>query len=106
MIQGLLDERNRIDATIAKLEALQTQGKPAAPTSRRGRKAMSMSEREEVSRRMRNYWDQRRRGPGALDGAAESGGGSAAGSPVSSPADSVVEEPVPEQGRPAVAGAK
>lgn len=72
MIQDLLDERNRIDATIAKLEALREQGKPAPSASRRGRKAMSLTEREEVSRRMRNYWDQRRRSsPGGEVKAAE-----------------------------------
>lgn len=60
MIQDLLDERNRIDATIAKLEALREQRAATPAASRRGRKAMSPTEREEVSRRMRNYWDQRR----------------------------------------------
>jgi hypothetical protein len=66
MIQHLLDERKRIDATIARLEALNlpgTSGSTSASVSgkRRGRKNMSLTEREEVSRRMRNYWETRRR---------------------------------------------
>lgn len=64
MIQELLDERTRIDTTIAKLEALNVPGTRSAPVagaSRRGRKNMSMTEREEVSRRMRTYWEAKRR---------------------------------------------
>jgi hypothetical protein len=94
MIQDLLDERDRIDATIAKLEALRGPGGAAPRGSRRGRKAMSLSEREEVSRRMRNYWDQRRR----LDGTP----------PVDSPpfAHDSAEEPVhnEEKSRKATSG--
>ena len=66
MIQHLLDERKRIDATIARLEALNLpsaggSSMSAAGGKRRGRKNMSMTEREEVSRRMRNYWESKRR---------------------------------------------
>ena len=64
MIQELLDERTRIDTTIARLEALKVPGTRSAPVagvSRRGRKNMSMTEREEVSRRMRTYWETKRR---------------------------------------------
>ena len=75
MIQDLLDERNRIDSSIAKLEALREQRTAAPATAgKRGRKAMSALEREEVSRRMRNYWDRRRHEVMAGEAAREGAG--------------------------------
>ncbi|MCX6590686.1 MAG: hypothetical protein NTZ56_04095 [Acidobacteria bacterium] len=65
-IRELLDERNRIDSLINRLESMQHQTIAAqarkGPPKRRGRKQMSESERKEVSERMRKYWETRRKG--------------------------------------------
>ena len=78
MIHHLLDERKRIDATIARLEALHqpvaTGNSSLESKSRRGRKNMSLTEREEVSRRMRNYWESRRREAAGKKEAAKAAG--------------------------------
>jgi len=63
-IQDLYAEKQRLERVIISLEALL--GVREAPASRRpgakrGRKSMSPSERLEVSARMKNYWDRRRR---------------------------------------------
>jgi hypothetical protein len=66
-IQDLYAEKERLERVIASLEALLGIGKPIVPQVRgakRGRKSMSPSEREEVSARMKNYWDRRRKDPG------------------------------------------
>jgi len=57
-IHDLIQERKRLDALIASLEARsRTIGRTK---SRRGRKSMSPEEREQVSRRMAAYWSARR----------------------------------------------
>lgn len=62
-IKALYDEKAKLDQVIASLEKLQTTassiGVPAG--HRRGRKSMDAKEREEVSRRMKNYWASRRK---------------------------------------------
>ena len=88
LIRELKEQRRRVERTIAALEAIWgvqgTAGQsPYAPppTARRGRKAMPEPERQEVSRRMKEYWAvwrreraaQRRRGGG---GGAAAGAGS------------------------------
>ncbi len=63
-IRDLLDERNRLDAIITRLERAQeieAAKALSAPPKRRGRKNMPEEERRIVSERMRNYWAQRRR---------------------------------------------
>jgi hypothetical protein len=63
-IQDLYAEKEKLERVIASLEELQrTAGAvPAIPkASRRGRKSMSPVEREEVSERMKRYWDGRRK---------------------------------------------
>ncbi|MCU0246909.1 MAG: hypothetical protein MUC42_10055 [Bryobacter sp.] len=61
-IKELLAERRRIDELIEHLERLQQQRAVQSTESRkrRGRKSMTEAERQEVSRRMRNYWEKRR----------------------------------------------
>jgi len=62
-IQDLYAEKERLERVIASLEALMGIAKtdvPKACGSKRGRKSMSPSEREEVSARMKKYWDRRR----------------------------------------------
>ncbi len=62
-IQDLYAEKERLERVIASLEALMGIGKPDMPKARggkRGRKSMSPTEREEVSARMKKYWDRRR----------------------------------------------
>ena len=63
-IQELYAEKEKLERVIASLEELQrTAGiLPAAPkgTKRRGRKSMSPRERQEVSARMKKYWESRR----------------------------------------------
>ncbi len=62
-IQDLYAEKERLERVIASLEALMGIGKvetPKAKGGKRGRKSMSPTEREEVSARMKKYWDRRR----------------------------------------------
>ena len=62
-IQDLYAEKEKLERVIASLEELQrTSGPlPELPkTRRRGRKSMSPEERQEVSERMRKYWETRR----------------------------------------------
>jgi len=88
LIRELKEQRRRVERTIAALEAIwdiQANAEPRSdgkPTSvRRGRKAMPEPERQEVSKRMKEYWAawrreraaQRRRGGG---GGAAAGAGS------------------------------
>jgi hypothetical protein len=65
-IQDLYVEKEKLERIIASLEELQrsAQSDPSsAPkaTSRRGRKSMSHAERQEVSERMKRYWEARRK---------------------------------------------
>jgi hypothetical protein len=63
-IQDLYAEKDKLERVIASLEELQrTAGAaPSAPrpSKRRGRKSMSPEERQEVSDRMKKYWEARR----------------------------------------------
>ena len=70
-IQQLYEEKERLERVIASLEELQrTAGFIPALTpavKRRGRKSMPAPERQEVSERMKKYWENRRkpRDPGS-----------------------------------------
>jgi hypothetical protein len=65
-IRELVEEKKRIDKTIATLEAMLAKGLPAADNGtrsvlkRRGRKSMGADERRQVSERMARYWAARR----------------------------------------------
>ena len=57
-IRELMQEKKRLDAVIASLEARSNAG--PRQKGRRGRKSMSAEERDAVSRRMSAYWAARR----------------------------------------------
>jgi hypothetical protein len=62
-LRELYNEKKRLDASIASLEArikASRAGSTAKPAKRRGRKSMSAAERLEVSKRMTLYWNARR----------------------------------------------
>jgi len=59
-LRELYEEKRRLDAAIATLEA-HLKRKPVRPPARRGRKSMSREERQAVSARMKRYWENRRR---------------------------------------------
>jgi hypothetical protein len=62
-LQELHQEKKRLDAAITALETRLRLAKAARGTpsvERRGRKSMSPEERQEVSRRMAKYWEDRR----------------------------------------------
>ena len=63
-LRELYQEKKRLDAAIAALEARLKVGRAASSAKsvkgRRGRKSMSPAERLEVSRRMTLYWEARR----------------------------------------------
>jgi hypothetical protein len=62
-LQELHQEKKRLDAAITALETRLRLAKGAradARVERRGRKSMSPEERQEVSRRMAKYWEERR----------------------------------------------
>ncbi len=63
-LRELYNEKKRLDATIAALEArikgANTGSAAKAAKRRRGRKSMSAAERLEVSKRMTLYWEARR----------------------------------------------
>lgn len=65
-IRELYEERARLDRVIASLEELQRAGREQnhdEPPPRRGRKAMDEEERRQVSKRMKQYWAERRKKP-------------------------------------------
>lgn len=70
-IQDLYAEKEKLERVIASLEELQrTAGElPELPKTgkRRGRKSMNPKERQEVSERMKRYWESRRQQGGAAD---------------------------------------
>lgn len=72
-IRELYEEKSRLDRVIASLEEMQRNAAalPAAlpETRKRGRKSMDEHARQEVSARMKKYWDARRK----QDQAAEQG---------------------------------
>ncbi len=62
IIRQLYEERERVDHAIRSLEELlakEASGDTAR--KRRGRKSMSQEERRQVSKRMRKYWEDRRK---------------------------------------------
>jgi hypothetical protein len=63
-IQQLYEEKERLERVIASLEELQrTAGAVpilAQASKRRGRKSMTAVERQEVSERMKRYWESHR----------------------------------------------
>ena len=65
IISELYFQRGKLDLVIAALEELQRVQQSAdglaAPPLRRGRKSMSAEERRQVSERMKEYWQNRRR---------------------------------------------
>jgi len=58
-LRELYLEKRRLDKAIATLEAL-VNAKEAEAVKRRGRRHMPAAEREQVSARMRRYWEARR----------------------------------------------
>jgi hypothetical protein len=75
-IRDLYAEKERLERVIASLEELQQKAVPVQETatarSRRGRKSMSPTERQEVSERMKKYWATRRPKSGKSPGAESS----------------------------------
>jgi len=65
-IQDLYAEKEKLERVIASLEELQRSAGTLPPlpkaAGRRGRKSMSPEERQEVSERMKKYWEGRRHG--------------------------------------------
>ncbi len=63
VIAFLNRERAQIEEAISQLERLRNSTEPAVSTSvsRKGRKSMTVEERQQVSIRMRAYWAGRRR---------------------------------------------
>ena len=61
IIRCLYVEKAKVEDSIAALEALGSVHTVAAePARRRGRKFMGTEERQQVSERMKRYWDSRR----------------------------------------------
>jgi hypothetical protein len=64
-IRELYEEKKRLDRVIASLEEMQrnaaTLPNMIIPEKRRGRKSMDPQARQEVSERMKRYWDARRK---------------------------------------------
>lgn len=64
LIHDLRTEREQIDTVIRDLELLQSApgplSRPILPVGRRGRKSMGVEERQQVSKRMKEYWAKRR----------------------------------------------
>lgn len=59
-LRELYEEKKRLDAAIAALEQHAEPASRPAVRERRGRRSMSPEERQEVSRRMRKFWEARR----------------------------------------------
>jgi hypothetical protein len=69
-LQELHAEREKLDRAITSLEELQRTGSlpdPPGSAKRRGRKSMNAAEREDVSKRMKKYWANRRKQKAAAD---------------------------------------
>jgi hypothetical protein len=62
IIRELVQERDRLQRIIESLEEVKPPEGLQRPLEgkRRGRKSMDRAAREEVSQRMKNYWEQRR----------------------------------------------
>jgi hypothetical protein len=63
IIHDLRQEREKLDAIISSLEQFQGSelARPQLLSGRRGRRSMDAAGRLEVSRRMKKYWENRRR---------------------------------------------
>ena len=77
-IQDLYAEKEKLERVIASLEELQRAAETAPEdktdaAKRRGRKSMGTKERQEVSERMKRYWESRRRKPAGLGKSSQSG---------------------------------
>ena len=59
VIRNLHEELKKLNEVIAALEEFERTGTLPAP-KRRGRKSMGQDERQQVSERMKLYWQQRR----------------------------------------------
>ena len=57
-IEELRRDKEKLEQVIASLETLRATGEVPV-RKRRGRKSMSLKERQEVSARMRRYWQDR-----------------------------------------------
>jgi hypothetical protein len=68
IIRELVQERDRLQRIIESLEEVKPSDELQRPLEgkRRGRKSMDRAAREEVSQRMKNYWEQRRAERNAL----------------------------------------
>jgi len=67
IIRSLYVEKAKVEDSIAALEALGSAQRPAPErVGRRGRKYMGAQERQQVSERMKRYWDGRRQQQGVL----------------------------------------
>jgi len=77
-IQDLYAEKEKLERVIASLEELQRAAEAATPSAegrkRRGRKSMGSKERQEVSERMKKYWESRRKKPAEGKSGAARGG--------------------------------
>jgi hypothetical protein len=58
-IRELRKEREQLERIIKSLEAINEEPQPP-PAKRRGRKSMNPEQRQEVSQRMRKYWEEHR----------------------------------------------
>lgn len=68
-IRELYEEKKRLDRVIASLEEMQRNAAAhnvVLPEKRRGRKSMDLQARQEVSERMKRYWESRRQQARAL----------------------------------------
>jgi hypothetical protein len=65
-LKALFEEKKRVEKLIGMLEARQRIQSGLPPRRRRGRISMGVEERQQVSERMRRYWEQRRRGSTAV----------------------------------------
>jgi hypothetical protein len=68
-IRELHEEKKRLDHVIASLEEMQRNAAAqgvAVIEKKRGRKSMDREARQEVSERMKRYWDARRKQEPAL----------------------------------------
>ena len=73
IIRSLYAEKAKVENSIAALEALGTAHSPAPErVGRRGRKHMAAEERQQVSERMKRYWDNRRQARAGMRAATSS----------------------------------
>jgi len=69
-IRELIEEKKRLDRVIGTLEEMQRTGPvevTALSQKKRGRKSMDGQARQEVSERMKRYWQSRRKQENSVD---------------------------------------